>query len=255
VNNEIPGCDGVPRIFVSSFGNLYLYYQTKLGMCRAVTNDGVHWLAETRAVLLPGVRDCAIIYLQNGGYRFICDDHTGKLDVFTSYFTKDGLHFKYEGICGPVDPIIAGWCDVPHATWLGGTKWRLYFVDGPSATKVGLLDLRTALSNDEGRTWKYEGTVSCRPLPIMYAAPGLQYGLADPTVLYLSGGGYRLYYMYALKRICAADSYDGRLFSRSTTVFQSKTDVNVYDPELVVWNGKVLLYHGLPNGIASLVSV
>lgn len=238
------GGAGVPRVVALPDGRLRLYTPAMDGMRSATSGDGFTFVPD------PGTRgrmgDVAVIYLRDGGWRFLWPEGSPGSYVLKSAVSADGLTFTMEtGDRLRPGPQDAGFIQVPHAVRLGDGRWLLYYVvDWYGTGGSTRNNTRTALSTDEGLTWALEagGEVTGRDS-------------VDPDVVKVEGGGYRLYYKN-YESFRAADSVDGKLFPDSGVAGRQVLEARErFDPTIVkLPNGTVRMLFGMPGGVGSAVA-
>lgn len=238
------GGGGVPRVVVLQDGRYRLYSPSPQGLQAATSSDGYTFVDE------PGtygpISDAAVIYLRDGGFRFLWPSGPNGAQVLVSATSPDGLTFTPEpGERFRPAPRDAGFVQVPHAVLLPDGRWRLYYVADwfgaggspfPNST-------RTAVSSDEGLTWTAESDT------------GTGRDTVDPDVVPLAGEGYRLYYKER-ESFRTADSADGVSFPGSGVSGRAVLDAaNRFDPTVLkLPDGTVRMFYGTPGGIASAVA-
>jgi hypothetical protein len=135
---------------------------------------------------------------------------------------------------------------VPDLIAVNDSSIRLYFVKGPS---VNNNKIESAISYDEGLTWKREGEITINGLPQGYP-------FVDPDIIRLNDGRFRLFFATngpgyeSLKglfntRIRSAYSTDGRNFTLEDgeRVGVENSSQSRVDPDVVkLSNGKYRMY-------------
>jgi hypothetical protein len=235
---------GIPRIVVLPDGRYRLYTPSAQGLQAATSTDGFTFVDE------PGtygpISDAAVIYLRDGGFRFLWPNGPNGSQALVSATSSDGLSFTHEpGERFRPAPQDAGFVQVPHAVLLTDGRWRLYYVAdwfGAGGSPFPN-NTRTAISSDEGLTWTAESNT------------GTDRDTVDPDVVHLAGGGYRLYYKER-ESFRAADSADGVSFPSSGVSGRAVLDAaSRFDPVVLkLPDGTVRMFYGTPGGIASAVA-
>jgi hypothetical protein len=188
------------------------------------------------------VGDVGVIYLKGGGYRVVFPQGVNGSQTLGSAWSADGYNFTIEpGERYRPTAQDAGLVQVPHVLRLPDGRWRLYYIGDWMGTGGSLYkdSIRTAVSSDEGLTFTSERQGDVFPTHWV-----------DPDMVYLEGGGYRLYTRSGVRSISHADSLDGL-----ATDFQAISDLEGeerFDPFVVrLPNGVVRMFWGIPQGIVS----
>lgn len=120
------------------------------------------------------------------------------------------------------DRIISDQASVPDAIVDNDGNIRVYYVDWYNGHVISV-----ALSQD-GVNWIYKKTSIAGEV-----APTLSLAAVDPDIVLLSGGGYRLYYMYAGTIYSATSNYGINFVKEDGVRFQGEAGETWMDPDVV----------------------
>jgi hypothetical protein len=148
--------------------------------------------------------------------------------------STDGLSFDKEG------EILIEKASVPDAVELPDGRIFLYAVDGGNRSMSGLL---VGISDDKGQTWQFGS------LKIETARTQRSVG-ADPEIVLLSDGTFRLYYIVFNMMTPSQTPQDNKVMSATSTDginFTEEEGVrfeygNITDPDVVLINGTWYMY-------------
>lgn len=234
---------GPSRVIVLPDGRYRLYHNGTGGLLSSTSANGLDFVPD------PGIRlgfgtDPAVIYLKEGGYRFLYSQGPQGNQVLKSALTQDGLTFVLEsGERYRPAAQDAGFIQVPHAVKLADGRWRLYYVAdwfGSGGSK-NVNNTRSAVSSDEGLTWTSE---------VGSELTGAQ--TIDPDVVHVEGGEFRLYYKKG-NRFFGIPSVDGSSFPQFTETSKEVLDAqDRVDPTvLVLPDGTIRMFFGTVGAIGS----
>lgn len=228
----------VPRLLWLHTGEIRMIHASSNAHAVAASNDGLTWRVTEDTTPFTGgpPKKVAVVYMADGRYRLLWPQNETRL---ISAISCDGVSWTLEeGERFRPQSYDANIVSVPDVIHVSGSTWRMYYVgDKFSSTGSNVNNTRSAISDDEGWTWRAEG------------GPTLtETNVGDPNIHYLSDGGYRMYYLAPGSQLNQAavkyvDSAAGTSFSFSPPPREVFSGQVIYDPSVVrTPDGSLRLY-------------
>lgn len=232
--------DGVSSNTLFVNGTYRMYYTKEDGIHLALSTDGLNFY-DAGAEIAPGTNS-AVFQIENG-YRMIYEIDNGSTDrKLYSAFSNDGMNWTKESGIRLQDDIESlrkngpgsSFASVPEIVKLTNGTLRMYYTTGTRSS--------SALSGDNGLTWKKEGQIIVEDRQIVL----------DPDIIMLDDGTYLFFYStsdsvpFQKQWLEIAESTDGRYFKPfSGGIHPFGNTTNYVDPDVVkLSNGHYRIYFG-----------